>query len=135
FSSDAVAFGWLYALLVPLCLYRGFLRGWIHLRADFKQSAERYGKDRWEVVARFGDAIDLTEDNEFSFQLEWRCCQQVKEGGDWLCLEGEFAPLYLKKSAFTVGTAEEFQQWLAEVHPEISQSKKRKRKKKEDYHV
>ena len=90
----------------------------------------RFGKDSWESAMRFyDDSIVMTDDGQESGEIHWSNCRRLEDQDGWLRLifRNNAGELYLRKQDFTTGTAEEFQSWLAEVHPEISQGSGRKK--------
>ena len=113
-----------------VCLTRGFLLGWYRMRKEYRQMAAHFGKDSWHSVMRFtDDAIEMEDDGQPSGKVDWSNCRKLEDQGDWLRLifRNDAGELYLRKQDFTVGTAAEFQSWLAEIHPEISQSAGKKK--------
>ena len=108
-----------------VCLIRGFLMGWYRMRKEYRQMADHFGKDSWESVMRFSDeGIEMEDDGRESGKVDWSNCQRLEDQGSWLRLifRNNAGELYLRKQDFTTGTAADFQAWLAEIHPEISQS-------------
>ena len=75
------------------------------------------------------DAIEMEDDGQQSGKVDWSNCRKLEDQGDWLRLifRNDAGELYLRKQDFTVGTAAEFQAWLAGIHPEISQSAGKKK--------
>lgn len=112
-----------YVVLAVLCLLRGFLGEWLQLRQSYQTAAAKYEKPSWETVVTLGEDICLTDDGRQSVHIDWRNCQQLRQSGQWLHLRmrNRMGELRIRKSDFTVGTAEEFCQWLAQTHPEIQQ--------------
>ena len=113
-----------------VCLVRGFLLGWYRMRKEYRQLAAHFGKDSWESVVRFSeDGIEMSDDGRESAKVDWSTFQRLEDQGTWLRLvfRNNAGLLYLRKQDFTVGTAAEFQSWLAEVHPEISQTAGKKK--------
>ena len=112
------------------CLVRGFLWGWYRMRKEHREMCARFGKDSWESVMRFyDDSIVMTDDGQESGEIHWSNCQRLEDQDGWLRLifRNNAGELYLRKQDFTTGTAAEFQSWLAEVHPEISQGSGKKK--------
>ena len=74
------------------------------------------------------DAIEMEDDGQPSGKVDWTNIKSLEDQGDWLRLifRNDAGELYLRKQDFTVGTAAEFQSWLAEVHSEISQTSGKK---------
>ena len=106
---------------------RGFLVGWIRLQREYKTMAKEYGKDGWESVMRFGENIEMLDDDRTTAEVEWSDCRKLEDQGSWLRLElrDGWGALFLRKADFSKGTAAEFCAWLAQEHPEIPQSVKR----------
>ena len=125
-AGQAVACG----IAALACLVRGFLWGWYRMRKEHREMCAHFGKDSWESVMRFyDDTIVMTDDGQESGEIHWSNCQRLEDQDGWLRLifRNNAGELYLRKQDFTTGTAEEFQSWLAEVHPEISQGSGRKK--------
>ena len=112
-----------YVALAALCLLRGFLGEWLQLRQSYLKAASKYEKASWETVVTLGEDICLTDDGRQSMHIDWRNCQQLRQSGGWIHLRmrDRMGELRIRKSDFTVGTAEAFCQWLAQTHPEIRQ--------------
>ena len=112
-----------------VCLIRGFLLGWYRMRKEYRQMAANFGKESWSSIMCFtDDAIVMEGDGHPSGKVDWTNIKSLEEQGEWLRLifRNDAGELYLRKQDFTVGTAAEFQSWLAEVHSEISQTSGKK---------
>lgn len=112
------------------CFGRGFLLGWYNLRKEYRKMAAHFGKDSWESVMRFSsEGIEMEDDGRDTAKVDWSHCQRLEDQGDWLRLifRNNAGELYLRKKDFIVGTAAEFRAWLAEEHPEISQTAGKKK--------
>ena len=113
-----------------VCLIRGFLLGWYRMRKEYRQMAANFGKESWSSTMCFtDDAIEMEDDGHPSGKVDWTNIKSLEDQGDWLRLifRNDAGELYLRKQDFTVGTAAEFQAWLAEAHPEISQAAGKKK--------
>lgn len=119
--------GLLCGVAALVCLLRGFLAGWIRLQREYKTMAKEYGKDGWESVMRFGENIEMLDNDRTTAEVEWSDCRKLEDQGSWLRLEFRdgLGALFLRKADFSKGTAAEFCAWLAQEHPEITQSVKR----------
>ncbi len=75
------------------------------------------------------DAIEMQDDGHPSGKVDWTNTKNLEDQGDWLPLifQNDAGALYLRKQDFTAGTAAEFQPWLAEAHPKISQAAGKKK--------
>ena len=76
---------------------------------------------------RFGENIEMLDDDRITAEVEWSDCRKLEDQGSWLRLElrDGWGALFLRKADFSKGTAAEFCAWLAQEHPEIPQSVKR----------
>ena len=111
-----------------VCLIRGFLLGWYRMRKEYRQMAANFGKESWSSIMCFtDDAIVMEDDGHPSGKVDWTNIKSLEDQGDWLRLifRNDAGELYLRKQDFTVGTAAEFQSWLAEAHSEITSGKKK----------
>ena len=108
-----------------LCLYCGFVMGFLKIRKSHRTAARAYGKDSWESVLRIGDEIEIIDDGRGSAHVKWEDCAVLSDQGGWLVLRfrGGLGNLGLRKSDFVKGNAAEFVRWMAEEHPEIPQSR------------
>lgn len=125
FRTGSPLYGLFFLALMLFCLFQGLFMGQIRLRRSFNKTMASHGRRSWESVARFGETVEVQDGNGFSFQSEWRFCDRVEDQGAWLrlCFQGKLPKFYLRKADFTVGSAEDFLEWLSVEHPEVKQVK------------